>query len=59
MVAAMVPVVLDNVTNLPAPKPTLLQLLDEGSVLAVQVMPSGEVAAAVDAVATAKNELFP
>lgn len=57
--AAVAPVVLDTVTNLDAPKATEYQLDEEGSVLAVHVMPSGDVAAAVEPYATATNKLLP
>jgi hypothetical protein len=58
-VAAIVPVVADMAANFDAPKATDVQALDEGSVLAVQVTPSGEVAAAVEPEATTRNVLFP
>jgi hypothetical protein len=47
-------------TKTPLPKVTEYQLADVGSVLAVHVMPSGEVAAAVDGpLATATKTPFP
>ena len=59
MVAAMVPVVFDVATNLLAPKVTPIHPDDEGSVLAVQVTPSGDVDATADASAIATKALFP
>jgi len=60
MVAAMVPVVLDTETNLPAPKVTDIQFDTDGIVrlAPVQVTPSGEVFAFAEEEATATNELF-
>jgi len=44
-------------TNTPLPKVTEDQLREDGSVLAVHVMPSGEVAAAVPLATTTKTPL--
>jgi len=59
MVAAMVPEVADMVANLDAPKAMLTQNEEDGRVRAVHVIPSGEVAAAVEPYAIATKELFP
>jgi hypothetical protein len=44
---------------LPLPKADDTQLDEDGKALAVHVMPSGDVAAAVELIAMAKNALFP
>ena len=46
-------------TKTPLPKVTETQLAEDGSVRAVQVIPSTEVAATVPVVATATNTPFP
>ena len=55
----MVPVVLEIVTNLDAPKAIEFQAVDDGNARDVQVTPSGDVAEIVEPDATVTKALFP
>lgn len=59
MVAAEVEGPIETATNLLAPKVTEYQLTAEGIVLAVHVIPSGDVAADAAPYAVVKKLLFP